>query len=146
MKTTYCWCSDFSKGSFVRLKVYIGNDVAALNYKAKYKIFGLFPSCFNRSNLSKSNWTSQQKNTTLSSSWTLVICSVAAWLCPYRPCCFLESAPAMLLPPFPRLGTVLTVMQVSSIAEDVQNQSDSFLSCYLVTFFPKPGMLFVLAS
>lgn len=52
-----------SKGKFCSFEGIYRNDVAVPNYKAKYKIFGLFPSCFNRYNLSKSNWTSQQKNT-----------------------------------------------------------------------------------
>ena len=36
-----------------------------------------------------------------------------------RSCCFQEAAPSNAAAPLPRLYTALTIMQVSSIAEDV---------------------------
>lgn len=142
--------SDFSKGSFVHFQVHIVNGVVALYCKATYTTFGLFPGCFNKHDAFKSNWTSlwecAQKNTVLSPSWTLVICSVVTRLGLYRSCCFQESAPSNAAALLPRLCMALTMMQVSSNAEDVQNQDDEFITFFLVIIFPKSGLLFGLAS
>ena len=82
-------------------------------------IFGLFLGSFNKYNSCKNNWTSlwecQRKNTVLSPSWTLVICSVATRFSLYRSFCFWVS-PGSVAAFLPRPLTALTVMQASSVA------------------------------